>query len=118
MPRVGKRRRAEPKSKPQPALIRGVIVAVLGLLASLGVGWAADVDRETIAATAVLLSTLLPLAQAWWTRRAVVPRESTLAYMTAEGTPVAGAAARERTGAPLPATYDGNAYVITAVPQR
>lgn len=113
-----KPKRRTPQSKPQPAVIRGVIVAALGFLASLGFGWAADVDRETIAAVSVLLATLLPILQGFWTRAAVVPAETTLAYVAAGGVPVAGDAATEPTGQPLPATYDGGAYVITAQPRR
>lgn len=113
-PQPRRRRDVERRVQPQPALMRGAVVAVLGLLASLGVGWAADVDKETVAAAAVLLSTLLPLAQAWWTRRAVTPATEVLAYVAADGAAVAGQAAAELTGEPLPVSYDGGAYVVTA----
>lgn len=102
--------------KGNPAMYRGAVVAVLGALASLGVGWAADVDRDTVTGIAVGLSLLLPLIQGWWTRRAVVPEAATLAYVDDDGRTVAGEAAAESTGAPLPVVPgpDG-AYVVTRV---
>lgn len=110
-------RRKRQTTRPEPALVRGVIVAVLGVLTTLGVGWAADVDRDTITAVAGAVTLVLPLVQAWWTRRAVVPAESTLAYVDGHGVPVAGEAAAEQTAAPLHArVIGGDAYLITRVP--
>ena len=60
-------------TKDEPALIRGAVVSVLSLLAALGVSWAADVDKETIGAIVGVAAVVVPLVQAWWTRRAVTP---------------------------------------------
>ena len=72
---VPNRKRKKPITKTEPALIRGAVVGVLSLLAALGVSWAADVDKETIGAIVAIAAVAIPLAQAWWTRRAVVPAE-------------------------------------------
>jgi hypothetical protein len=60
-------------TKTEPALIRGAVVGVLSLLAALGFSWAADVDKETIGAIVGVAAVVVPLVQAWWTRRAVTP---------------------------------------------
>ena len=65
-------------TKTEPALVRGFVVSVLSLLAALGVSWAADVDKETIGAIVGVAAVVVPLVQAWWTRRAVTPAEKAI----------------------------------------
>lgn len=89
-------------TRTEPAMIRGVIVAVLGLLTTLGASWAADVDKGTIATFAVGISVFLPLLQALWTRYAVTPNANVVAQVTPAGNVVTGEAARMTTGTPVP----------------
>lgn len=97
-----KREANEPTTGWEPTRVRGLIVAGLGLLTTLGVGWAADVDKDVILAVATALSVVGPLVQAWWTRRAVVPAGAVVAQVTQGGAVVAGDAALAPTGEPLP----------------
>ncbi len=62
-----------PKTATEPAMVRGLVVAVLALLGGIGVTWAADVDKKTIGLIASVITALIPLAQALWTRYAVTP---------------------------------------------
>ena len=100
-----------------PALVRGAVVAVLALLASLGVGWAADVDDVTLGLIVGVVSAVLALVQAWWTRRAVVPLDASLAYVDEHGVPVAGPAADSPLGEPLTAPDSRGAYLVSRVPR-
>lgn len=93
-----------PVRKTEPALVRGAVVAVLALLASLGVTWAANVSKDTLETIVVVAVVVIPLAQAAWTRYGVVARGLVLARLSAsQGTVVAGEAATARTDTPLPA---------------
>lgn len=98
--------RHEPSSAPttsphEPAVKRGVIIAVLTLLASLGIGWAADPSAETIGAIATVAGFLVPILQGLWTRFAVTPNAQVLAQVKPSGEVVAGEAAPVTTGAPV-----------------
>lgn len=59
----------------EPAMIRGAVVAVLGLLATLGFTWAEDVSKETIGYIVAVGVVVIPLVQAAWTRFAVTPAD-------------------------------------------
>jgi hypothetical protein len=103
---AGKRnRRKLPKTATEPALVRGVVVAVLALLSTLGVTWA-DVDKKTLGLIVAVLVAVLHLAQALWTRRAVTPNAKVVARVSpSKEAVVAGEAAAVPTGEPL-AVYD------------
>lgn len=82
----------------EPALVRGIAVA-LALLASLGIGWAADVEADTITVWALAIGPLIPILQALWTRYAVTPNAKVVARVSrSQGTVVAGDAAEVPTG--------------------
>lgn len=116
-----------PFPKAEPALVRAVTVA-LAFLASLGVSWAADVDKGTVTTIAVVLGVLLPILQGLWTRYVVTPKAQVLAQVTASGRVIAGDAAVEPTGTEVdqpkvrhqgtsehPVRYSGPAPTIAAV---
>lgn len=107
-----------PVTRAEPALVRGVIVAVLGLLATLGVSWAADVSKETIGYLVGVGVVVVPLAQALWTRYGVVAAAKVVARLsTSTGTVVAGEAASAPTGRVLltaPAAASGAEAVVVA----
>ena len=85
----------------EPALVRGLTVA-LAMLASVGVGWAADVPNEDIALWASVLVVVIPIAQALWTRYVVTPRRLVVAQVTPDGAHViAGDASSVPTGKPV-----------------
>lgn len=106
MPKRPARRRVKlDKAKTEPAVLRGVVVAVLTLLASLGVSWAADVDKETIAAIVTILGVLAPIAATLWTRFAVTPNSKVIARVSqSKDAIVTGDAAALRTGTVLATT--------------
>lgn len=86
------------RAQTEPALVRAGIVSMLGLLAGLGVGWAADVDDATIGRLALAWIVLAPLVQGWWTRHGVTAARAVLAWVTTRGEVVAGEAALAPTG--------------------
>lgn len=86
----------------EPALVRGVVLAVLGLLATLGVSWAANVDKETLGAIVGFVVVVMPLVQGLWTRFAVTSNKKVVLQVTGEGAVVAGDAATAPTGAAVP----------------
>lgn len=100
-----------PKLKGEPARVRGAIVAVLALLASVGVGWAADVKPETIAAIATVVTLIGPVLAEWI--RPNVTANARVVAAVSEGTDgvVAGDAALVPTGTPL-ATQPGGVTTI------
>lgn len=55
----------------EPAMVRAVVVAVVGVLALWGVD-AADVG-ERVSGSWELLFAVLPIVQGWWTRTVVSP---------------------------------------------
>lgn len=85
----------------EPAVVRGIVVG-LALLASLGIGWAADVDADTITLWALVVGPLVPVLQALWTRYGVTANAKVVARVsTSTGTVVAGDAALVPTGREL-----------------
>lgn len=111
----------------EPTLVRAVTVA-LAFLASLGIGWAADVDADTIATWAIVAGVALPILQGLWTRYVVTPNAKVLARVTTSGRVIAGDAAVEPTGTEVdqpavrkqgtsdsPVGYSGPAPVIASV---
>lgn len=90
---------SKPFTLPQaePAMVRAVVVA-LAFLASLGIGWAADVDADTITVWALVLGGALPVLQGLWTRYGVTANAKVLARVTSDRRVVAGDAAVEPTG--------------------
>lgn len=109
-------------------MLRGVVVAVLGLLATLGVSWAAELDKETIGAIVTVLVFVVPLVQAWWTRRAVTSNRKIVSRVTTAGEVVAGDASVLPTGTQLetpvregwadvaPGVAVGGAFPVAAAP--
>lgn len=93
------------KSQTEPSMIRAGVVAVLGLLASLGFSWAAHVDKGTLTAIVAVITVLLPLLQGAWTRFAVTANAKVVSRVTTDGHVVAGEAALAPTGSRLPAMY-------------
>lgn len=93
-----------PVRKTEPAMIRAAVVAILGLLASLGFTWAGEVDKETLERIVIIGVVVVPLLQGLWTRFGVVAKSKVLARLsTSTGAVVAGEAATTRTDTPLPA---------------
>lgn len=124
---MSRRAKVIPFPKAEPALVRGVVMA-LAFLASLGASWAADVDGQTITMLALGLGLLLPILQGLWTRYVVTPKAQVLAQVTATGRVVAGDAAVEPTGTEVdqpmvrhqgtsehPTSYSGPTPTIAAV---
>lgn len=91
-----------------PSVIRSAVVAVLTLLAALGVTWAGDVDEATVSAVVTLLAVLAPLAAGLWVRFGVTPNAKVVSRVTTAGDVVAGDAAVAETGTPLPVHVGGN----------
>lgn len=85
----------------EPALVRGVVLAVLGLLATLGVSWGANVDKETLGAIVGFVVVVMPLVQGLWTRFAVTSNKKVVAQVTSDGAVVAGDASTLPTGLEL-----------------
>lgn len=93
------------KTQTEPSMIRAAVVAVLGLLASLGFSWAAHVDKGTLTAIVTVITVLLPIVQGIWTRYAVTANAKVVARVTTDGHVVAGEAALAPTGSRIPAMY-------------
>lgn len=85
----------------EPAVTRGVVVAVLGLLTTLGFSWAADVSKEAIGYIVVIATVLVPVLQGMWTRVAVTANRKVIARTTTDGRVVAGDASTVPTGEEL-----------------
>ena len=66
----GRRRTAGELAAGEPAVVRGVVTAAVGLLVSLGVVSATDVDVDAVV---VLVLALAPIVSSLWTRFAVTP---------------------------------------------
>lgn len=110
----GKRKKITTR-KAEPAMIRAGVVAVLGLLATLGFQWA-NVDNATLEKIVVAAVVLVPLAQGLWTRYGVVARGLVLARLSpSTGVVVAGEAATARTDMPLPAAIARDGGAVLAV---
>lgn len=59
----------------EPAVLRGILAALLGLGASLGLTLPSDLPGQ-LDAGIVALTTLLPVVQALWTRRHVFSKQT------------------------------------------
>jgi hypothetical protein len=108
-----------PAIKANPAIVRGVVVA-LTLLAALGVSRAANVDPDTIEAIAYVIGVLAPVVATVWTRFAVTPNAKVVTRISpSTGTVVAGEASAFPAGSPVelePALVDGTRTVAAHVP--
>lgn len=60
-----------------PAVYKGLVVAVIGLLAAFGVAIAPDIPDQVIG----LVVALMAIVQAIWTRRDVTPNAKVVAYL-------------------------------------
>jgi hypothetical protein len=87
------------RAQTEPAVVRGLVVAVLTLLSAMGIAAASDPSRETIAALVTVASVVIPLIQALWTRFAVTANDKVIARLsTSTGNVIAGPAAAAPTG--------------------
>jgi len=84
----------------EPAMLRGVIVAVVGLLAVWGVN-AADVGAQLEQTVEILFGTLLPLVTALVIRASVTPNAKVVQEVKSDGTLIAGPASPLPTGATI-----------------
>lgn len=80
----------------EPALVRGVIVAVVGLAAYFGLDWAAG--GEQVGSVVFGLIAVLAAVQALWTKAAVVPVAKAAAILRSDGQLEAGPAAPQTDG--------------------
>lgn len=79
-------------------MIRGVVVAVLSVLAAFGLDVTVDVD-----AAVYVIGLVAPIVVALWTRFVVTPNAKVVSRVSVSGdTVVAGEAAAVPTGEPLP----------------
>jgi hypothetical protein len=110
--RPGQHKRKLSRLETNPAIVRGVTVA-LALLAAGGISWAADVPRETIELVAYVVGVLAPVVVGLWTRFAVTPNAKVVTrYSVTDGTVVAGDAAAFPTGEEV----DTRATHVSGVP--
>lgn len=84
--------------KANPALVRGLVVAVIGLLASFGLVRADVLDEAQLGYVVMIGTVVLPILQGLWTRYGVTPNAKVVAQVTAAGDVVAGDAAAITTG--------------------
>lgn len=110
-----KRARVVGKLEGNPAIVRAAVVAILGVLASLGVGWAADVDEETITSLSVAIP-VVALLVGWLIRQVVTPVVKVVSRVTTDGLVVAGGAAEIPEGEVLATMRDGDRWVTLPVP--
>ena len=80
----------------EPALVRSVVIAVVGVLALAGLDATAVGDKLIDGWTYIFA--VLPLIQGWWTRQAVVPTAKTVAVLRPDGQVEAADAAPEPNG--------------------
>lgn len=80
----------------EPALVRGVIVAVVGLAAYLGLDWAAEGEQASLIVFGLIA--VLSAVQALWTRLVVTPTEKVAAVLRPDGQLEAGPAAPQPDG--------------------
>ncbi|HEY9249248.1 MAG TPA: hypothetical protein VIO38_08960 [Rariglobus sp.] len=83
----------------EPALVRGVI----GALVALGLIWGLDFTAigDRLAQSADILGSLVALLTAWWTRSAVTPASQVEARVDSGGVTVAGPASPQPDGTPV-----------------
>lgn len=79
----------------EPAVYRGIVVAVFGLLASLGVVISPDIPDQVV----IVIMALLPLIQGLWTRAGVVAEDKVVAYVE---DPTSGTGLKAGPAAPAP----------------
>lgn len=80
----------------EPALVRGVITAIVFVAALWGLD-VADLG-EKVSQTILVLLALVPLIQAWWTRGVVTPDAKVVQSVEPNGDVVAGPASPSPTG--------------------
>lgn len=80
----------------EPAVVRGVVVALVFVVGLVGFN-IADVGDKVVAGYTALFA-LVPLIQAWWTRGVVVPASQVVAVATSDGQAVAGPASPIQNG--------------------
>ena len=81
----------------EPALLRAIITALVGVAALIGLDLT-DTGDKIIEGWTYLFA-LIPLIQGWWTRTSVTPAAAVVAKVEEDsGTFVAGPAAREADG--------------------
>lgn len=105
-------------SKTEPAVIRGAIVAIIGLAASFGLVQVDVLSKTQIGYLASLIAVLLPIAQGLWTRYGVTPKALVVAQVTTDGAHVVtGAAAARSTGEVVADVADdgGSTSVVPAL---
>jgi hypothetical protein len=61
----------------EPAIIRGVIMAGVAVLASVGIFVSEDLPNDLV----LLITVVFALIQALWTRSATIPTEKVVAYV-------------------------------------
>jgi hypothetical protein len=83
----------------EPALLRAVVLAVVGVLGLWGLDLTEWGDRLVNSWT--LLFPVLFLLQGWWTRSVVVPQANVIEQVTPEGLVLAGPASPVETGTVL-----------------
>lgn len=74
----------------EPALVRGVVVALVFVVGLVGFN-IADVGDKVVAGYTAIFA-VIPLIQAWWTRSAVVPASQVVAVVAPDGQALAGPA--------------------------
>ena len=80
----------------EPQLLRGILTAVVALAAMFGLELTPYADK--IDEMWILVFPLIPLIQAWWTRRVTEPTAVVVEKVEQNGTVVAGAANELPTG--------------------
>lgn len=105
-----------PPARTEPAMIRGVIMAIIAALGAFGV--TVHVTGAQVTALTVLIAAAIPLIQAIWTRVAVTANAKVIARVTTHGAVVAGDAAVSPTGSELPTSDRGDGIVPTLNPVR
>jgi len=74
----------------EPALLRAVLAAVVVVLGVVGVEFSPIAEKIDTAWVAIFA--VIPLLQGWWTRRAVVPKETVVEQAMPNGEVIAGPA--------------------------
>lgn len=109
-------RKRLPKTATEPALIRAGIVAVLSVLATFGVKWAADVDKVQIEVLAAALPAVV-LAAGVLIRFAVTASAKVVARLSvSKDAVVAGPAAAVDTGTVLETFTTAEGRLVQPVP--
>lgn len=103
----------------EPAVIRGIVVSILTVLAALGLSWAGAVDDETVDAIVLLIGAAAPVLATVWARFKVTPTAKVVARVTTTGDLITGEAADAGPGYLVPPDVDTfGRPVVTAVSVR